>query len=540
MRPTAVNPLDVRQALAGKHLLVTGVTGFLGKVWILHLLQELPEVGRITMLVRGRRGESAVDRANRVLATSPALRPLRRIHGDRLPGLLADKLAVLPGDITRPLAGVDEDALRRLPPVDLVVNFAGTVDFQPDPIQALQINAHGGDHMGDLAAALGAPLVHVSTAYVAGRVDGRVPETLDPTLAPSGIRFDAREEIAATEAALEPLATRRSDRQARVDVAQARADRLGFPNLYTWSKSLAELLLLSRDDLEVTIVRPTIVECARTFPFEGWNEGLNTSAPLAWLISTAFRDFPSQAHHHFDIAPVDLVARGTTLAAAAALTGQGGGVMHLGTSGSNPVHFGRIIELTGLANRKRLREDPAATTFQRLVISQLDPVAVPADKRPLWHVTRLRKGARTVQRWLRDLDKADKPGLVEDLAGDALKSLTKKGLRSTNDTLRQLGRIERMLELFQPFVHDHDYVFENDRIRALSAGLPEDQRAAFAYDADTIDWRHYWHDVQYPGLWKWSIPILEGDRPVEDSPLEPALNLPLAGAVAIARAEGAK
>jgi len=538
MRPTQVTPLDVRRTLAGKHLLVTGVTGFLGKVQVLHLLQELPEIGRITLLVRGRRGESALDRAERVLCTSPALRPLRERHGDGLGRFLAERLQVLPGDITQERAGIDDDVLERLDPVDLVLNFAGTVDFQPDPVQALAINTLGAVHMGDLAAALGAPLVHVSTAYVAGRVDGRVPEQLDPTLAPNGTRFDPADEVAQTQAALEPLSTRRSDRQARVDLAQARADALGFPNLYTWSKSLAERLLLQRSDLDVTIVRPTIVECARTFPFEGWNEGLNTSAPLAWLISTAFRDFPSRAHHHFDIAPVDLVVRGTTLVAAAAVSGQAGGVLHLGTSGSNPVQFGRIIELTGLANRKRLRDDPQATAFQRLVIAQLDPVAVSADRRPPWHVSRLRRGAKAMQRWFRDLDRSEPPGLVEDLAGDALKRVAKKGLRSTNDTLRQLGRIERMLELFQPFVHDHDYVFENDRVRALSAGLPADQRAAYAFDAETIDWRHYWHDVQYPGLWRWSIPILEGQRPVQDPLFD--LSLTQAGAARIAQAEGAK
>lgn len=540
MRPTPVSPLDVRGSLAGKHLLVTGVTGFLGKVWVLHLLDALPEIGRITLLVRGRRGESAVDRTNRVLTTSPALRPLRAEHGQNLASFLQDRLAVLPGDITEPLAGVHPDALDRLPPVDLVVNFAGTVDFQPDPLLALGVNTHGAVHMADLAARLGAPLVHVSTAYVAGRIDGRVPESLDPAVAPNGTPFDARAEVDAVTEALSHLSTRRSDRQARIDLAQARADALGFPNLYTWSKSLAERLLLTRDDVHVTLVRPSIVECARAFPFAGWNEGLNTSAPLAWLISTAFRDFPSRAHHHFDIAPVDLVARGMSLAAASAFTAPHGRILHLGTSGSNPVHFGRIIELTGLANRKRLRDDPQASAFQRLVVAQLDPVPVDADRKPLWHVSRLRKGAKTVQKWLRDLDRADKPSLVEDLAGDALTQLTRKGVRQTNDTLRTLGRIEYMLDLFQPFVHDHDYIFENDGIRALSAGLPDDQRAAFAWDDHTIDWRHYWHDVQYPGLWQWCIPILEGQRAPEDPMLEPPVALGEASAARDVLERGAK
>ncbi|MFK7930808.1 MAG: SDR family oxidoreductase [Myxococcota bacterium] len=539
MRPTEVHPLSVHQSLGGKHLLVTGVTGFLGKVWILDLLQHLPDVGRITVLVRGRRGEHAVDRTERVLGTSPALRAMRTEHGARLSTLLSDHIDVLPGELTEPNCGVPNQVIEELAgSVDVMVNFAGTVDFQPDPLQAIAINAEGALNAGDLAQALGVPLVHVSTAYVAGRVNGRVPEVLDPNLAPSDVRFDPSQELAELKAALAPLGADRTRRQERIDLAQARADHLGFPNLYTYSKSLAERLLTLREGLDVTIVRPSIVECARAFPFVGWNEGLNTSAPLAWLISTAFRDFPSRPHHHFDIAPVDLVSRGVSLATAAALSGQGGGVMHLGTSGSNPVQFGRIIELTGLANRRRLRQDPNATPYQRMVVAHLDPIAVDAERRPLWHVSRLRKGAKAAQRWLSDAMDAELPGGLDTLAGDSVRSFSKKNLKRTNDAVRNLGRIETMLELFQPFVHDHDYVFENDRIRALSAGLPEEERAQFSYDENTIDWRDYWYNVQYPGLYTWSIPVLEGKRIEDDPALEPPVRLRHAGARALTAMEG--
>ena len=74
----------VRESLAGKRLLVTGVTGFLGKVLVAFLLHELPELGRITVLARGRRGQSPAERVRRIAERSPAWRPLRARHGHAL------------------------------------------------------------------------------------------------------------------------------------------------------------------------------------------------------------------------------------------------------------------------------------------------------------------------------------------------------------------------------------------------------------------------------------------------------------------------
>ncbi len=44
--------LSVRNALAGKHVMLIGVTGFIGKVWLVNTLMDLPEIGRIYLLIR--------------------------------------------------------------------------------------------------------------------------------------------------------------------------------------------------------------------------------------------------------------------------------------------------------------------------------------------------------------------------------------------------------------------------------------------------------------------------------------------------------
>ena len=69
-----------------------------------------------------------------------------------------------------------------------------------------------------------------------------------------------------------------------VRVGMKRAAHLGWPNTYTFTKSLGESMLAQRGrDLAIAIVRPSIVESSTRTPFSGWNEGINTSGPLSYL-----------------------------------------------------------------------------------------------------------------------------------------------------------------------------------------------------------------------------------------------------------------
>src|SRR6202050_1332781 len=63
-------PLSVRTALRGKHILLIGGTGFIGKVWLANLLGDLPEIGRIHLLIRGHRSASALERFERLVFQS--------------------------------------------------------------------------------------------------------------------------------------------------------------------------------------------------------------------------------------------------------------------------------------------------------------------------------------------------------------------------------------------------------------------------------------------------------------------------------------
>src|SRR5678815_2499789 len=139
----------------------------------------------------------------------------------------------------------------------------------------------------------------------------------------------------------------------RVEAGMRRSRELGWPNTYTLTKSIAESIIQRRcGDLPYAIVRPSIVETSTHEPFRGWNEGVNTTAPLSYLLGTYFRQLPSNKRKRLDVIPVDLVCRGLTLVCAAMTLRGHEKVYQLATSATNPADMRRAIELTGLAHRK--------------------------------------------------------------------------------------------------------------------------------------------------------------------------------------------
>src|SRR5207302_6081958 len=90
-----------------------------------------------------------------------------------------NKIKVIEGDLDQPLCGIATEDIEHLKAnVDIVVNLAGVVDFDPPVNESFETNVFGVQHLIELVKLLNAKLVHVSTSYVAGKKDGRVPENV--------------------------------------------------------------------------------------------------------------------------------------------------------------------------------------------------------------------------------------------------------------------------------------------------------------------------------------------------------------------------
>lgn len=534
--------IRVRSVLSGKRILVTGVTGFLGKVLVAFLLHELPELGRITVLARGRRGQPPAERVRRIAERSPAWRPLRERYGAALGEMLAERLEVVSGDAREALLGITPAALDELAPrIDVVLHCAGLTDFVPDPVDAVAVNVKGALRAADVAArTAGKRLLHVSTCFVAGKVDGPVDEALVLGRSPNGTRFDPSAELASMESMIEASKERAPDaaaaRKERIEIGQQRANALGWPNLYTYGKALAEHLLAARSDVNALFVRPSIVECARSFPFPGWNEGVNTSAPLVWLTGTMHRSLPFSGEHVLDVVPVDSVARGLVLSLVELIAGRTrhADVVQLASGDHNPFTLRRCVDLTALARRRQYQrsEDP----FERLFLAHMDSVVT--GRAP--ETDPLVPAARAITKAARDALVAfdpdvHLPGAVRERWGQKLARWAQKAGKELGTTSRTLGQVDEMLKLYKPFVFEHDPRLVTERVRGWTDALDAEERARFGFDTPSIDWRDYWMNVQIPGLDAWSLPALRGERVPDDPPCELEGTIPEVGVARVAR-----
>ncbi len=524
--------LNVRESLAGKHVMLVGVTGFIGKVWLVNLLEDAPQIGKITLLIRRNRTTTARKRFEKIVEESPALDTLHDRHGKALGAFLQEKVEVVEGDVSLPGLGLDEATRKRLgESLDLVVNSAGLTDFNPDLRDAMASNVDCAIHLLEfLRGCSHAGLMHLSTCYVIGARDGRVAEVLQDNYNPAhDPEFDAEKEIQslremirrieeraesaeltmalqrqalgrggdasrAPGAELAGILKRNRARWARNHLTRAgmrRGKHLGWPNTYTFTKSLGESILARGGrDLAIAVVRPSVVESSRSSPFVGWNEGINTSGPLSYLLGTNFRQLPSNERKCLDVIPVDMVCRGMTLIAAAVVARRNARLYQLATSASNPCDMGRSIELTGLAHRKHYRTQQGIdhwlkVKFETISVSKqrYERLSFPMRKAVVSRINRA----------------ADSLGM-------------KKAPLAKQE--RELIRAEKMIELYEPFILHNEHVFEAENARLLSAALTPEERELFGFEPEEIDWWDYWINIHIPALRRWCYPLMEG-RPLE-------------------------
>jgi long-chain acyl-CoA synthetase len=542
--------LDITEAFAGKQILFTGATGFVGKVALSMLLDRYGEaLERVVVVARRGSSPSAERRFFDRIASSEPFKPLRDARGEKgALEFLRGKCEVLDGDVTDPLIGLGAARLEQLKgKIDVVINCAGLVSFNPSLELGVHVNTLGVRHAVEVCLALQVPLVHVSTAFVAGNRSGPVFEDEEVKgYFPRRDELDGRDfslerELLDCEKVVARLRERAEDgalistfRQRALDrlaeegrdpsdektlrlamgrerklwlsnelikAGMERAQHWGWPNTYTYTKSLGEQVIAQTEGLRYAIVRPSVVESALRYPFPGWNEGFTTSAPLCFAGIKGHRFIPAGAKTILDMIPVDLAAGALIAITAAALSRRERRVYQLASGDLNPFIAQRSVELVGLYRRRHFRRKESGSKFWNELLARVEPQAISRQVFETRSAPLFAKGAKLLKEVIAEV----KPRW----GAPALSARLDQAVEKLDQLEHQASSLSALVELFLPFIWENRYVFRCDNTRSVYQRLSAQDRARIPWDPEAIKWREYFLQVHLPGLEKWVFPGLE-------------------------------
>src|SRR5262249_6934152 len=145
-RRSGLRPATRVGGVGGREVLLTGATGFVGKVVLEALLRRREELGieRVHVLVRPGAGGDSAERFAKEVASSPCFA--------RLAAGWRGRVAVVEGAVVRPGCGVAPEARRALAEcVTHVLHVAASVEFDMPLAEAYAVNVGGCLHVLELA-----------------------------------------------------------------------------------------------------------------------------------------------------------------------------------------------------------------------------------------------------------------------------------------------------------------------------------------------------------------------------------------------------
>ncbi|XP_048862742.1 fatty acyl-CoA reductase 1-like isoform X1 [Brienomyrus brachyistius] len=431
---------SIAEYYAGKSVLITGATGFMGKVLVEKLLRCCPGISTVYVLVRPKAGQSMQQRVNDMMKC----KLFDRVREDNPD--FHKKVVPVSSELTQPgLAISPQDITKLAACVNVVFHCAATIRFDEPLKHALQLNVIATQQLLSLAKQMQnlEAFVHISTAY-ANCNRRHIDEVIYPPPVEPKKLIDSLEWM--------------DDGMVREITPRLIGER---PNTYTYTKALAECVVQQESDkLSVAIIRPSIVGASWQEPFPGWIDNFN--GPSGVFIAAGkgiLRTMRASNDAVADLIPVDVVIN-LTLAAGwytAVHRPKSALVYNCTTGGINPFHWGEI-------------EHHVMSTFKRNPLEQ-------AFRRPNANIT---SNYLINQYWILVSHKF--PALLYDLY------LRLSGQKP--QMMRIFNRLHKAIGLLEYF-SSQDWEWNSDNVSMLMAQLTPEDRKMFNFDVRQLNWPEY-------------------------------------------------
>ena len=495
----------------GRRILLTGVTGFLGQA-VLRSLLETTEDAHVTAVIRPKGSVTGRKRLEQLLR-KPVFSSWAELLGAagsdgaaRLKEIFDARVGVLEGDLT--------DMPEITEPFDVVIHSASSVSFDPPIDEAFRTNVGGAQNLYEALLASGQDphVIHVSTAYVGGiskglRREGSLGADVDwraeyeaalqartrveaESRRPETLRSQIR---AATDrhGRVGPKAVAAASEEARrewvderlVDFGRTRAQSVGWTDIYTFTKAMAEQVaeeLWAANGHRVSFVRPSIIESAMKKPYPGWIDGYKVADPLIMAYGRGMLpEFPGLADSILDVIPVDHVVNVIVALATQDVSRRGDDAYFQVVSGaSNPLPFHEMVT----AVREYFLEHPLEDDKGR-------PIQVPEWSFPAVELVEQRFRAKELSARLGSAAVAYLPATKRTRAWTSELHKASSGL-----TL-----LRKYMELYRHYTKT-EMVFDDANTRALREELPAEFLETHDFDITRVVWKDYFQKQHLPAV----------------------------------------
>ena len=295
--------MTIKDSLTNKNILITGSTGFLGKVFLCHLLKKTSGQCKIYLLIRSETLEFAQKRFQQEILNSKIFQSLNIENLN---------IEIIKGDVTLEKLGLENEKWQQLQiSIDYVINIAASINFYEPIKNALKSNFSSVRNILYFTeSSLKAKLLHVSTCYVSGKQKGIIAENINfPSLKYKN-RLPLKKNGKVDLVKLTEILSNEIKEKDCAHKGKKLANYYGWNDIYTITKWMGEQYLDQNcKNTKCAIVRPSIITSSIAGNIPGWIEGFKVIDPLVYFVGTnKIKHFTGNTKAILDLVPVDMVA----------------------------------------------------------------------------------------------------------------------------------------------------------------------------------------------------------------------------------------